>query len=632
MYQSPIAALAELVSNAWDADAENVNISLPDQINTNATIIVTDDGIGMTFDECQERYLNVGYARRGDNLDEKSLGKSRPILGRKGIGKFAGFGIACVVNLKTTSKSTGEATEFEMNLDELRTQEYVEKDSGNVSVISHTPPDESKKHYHGTIITLKNLTLSRKLNAEQFSKSMSRRFLLHTRSMDFKVTVDAKPIPDDDDLANIQYDFPNDYLGDERPDELIIQDGWGIEKLPDNQQIKWRIRFNEDPITSDELRGISIFARGKLAQVPFFFQLSGGLSGQHAQQYLCGQIEADFIDLFDHDLISPERQRINWERIECKDLLTWGQNRTKNLLSLWKSRRSSEKQKLLTEKVDGFSDRLEKLSNHEQKTVRQALSKIASISTLKNEQFVELGKAVLTAWEAGRLRDLIDDIANSGDMSELDLLDILIEMNVVTALHTAEAVRAKLDIIVGLHERIKTRALENPIRDYIADNPWLIDPEWETFTKEMRVNKIIQKAAKEAKLDEYEDWKKRVDLVLSSGNTLLVVEFIRPDIPIDHDHLSRFSFYMNAIQSQLSASTVHKFTNYIGYLISDKLDRSPAFVQSLQEHKQHQRYALDWNGLLTRATVKWKEFLKVLVERAPNDARLRSLLEEIELK
>ena len=29
MYQSPVAAVAELVSNAWDADAEKIDIKLP---------------------------------------------------------------------------------------------------------------------------------------------------------------------------------------------------------------------------------------------------------------------------------------------------------------------------------------------------------------------------------------------------------------------------------------------------------------------------------------------------------------------------------------------------------------------------------------------------------------------------
>jgi len=84
MYQSPVAAMAELVANAWDADAEHVSVVLPGSLGQVAEIVIADDGIGMTFEECQGRYLNVGWCRRGDNADEYSVEKHRPILGRKG--------------------------------------------------------------------------------------------------------------------------------------------------------------------------------------------------------------------------------------------------------------------------------------------------------------------------------------------------------------------------------------------------------------------------------------------------------------------------------------------------------------------------------------------------------------------
>lgn len=632
MYQSPVAALAELISNSWDADAEGVEINLPNEICSDATIVVIDDGIGMTFSDCQERYLNVGYARRGDDPDEHSPEKHRPILGRKGIGKFAGFGIASVVRVETVSKKNGERTVFEMDLDVLRTQEYVEKTGGDVVVLEYEPPNASRKGEHGTTVTLRNLTLSRRINPERFRESMSRRFLLHKRAADFNVVVDGEEIPDEDNLARVQFKYPADYTDESRPDGLIDDDGWGMEKLSDGNVVRWRMFFYEDTIDDDELRGVSVFAREKLAQSPFFFQLSGGLGGQHAQQYLSGQVEADFLDLFSHDLISPERQRINWERDECQPLLTWGRERTKQLLRLWKERRADEKQRILNERISGFSERLQNLPPHELKTVKQALSKLASISTLKAEQFTDIGGAILTAWEAGRLRELISDVANADEMAESDILDILLEMNVVTALHTAEAVKAKLNVIAGLNERIKIRELENPLRDYIAENPWLVDPEWETFTKEKRVKHVIEKAAAEADLDKFEDWKKRIDLVMSSSQTLLVVEFIRPGKPVDYDHLSRFSLYITSIRSELKANSAFGFTRVVGYLVSDKLAKSATVTEFLQEMRDKEKYALDWKGLLSRAACRWREFLLVLLDRSPNDQRLSQLADDLDLR
>jgi hypothetical protein len=44
MYQIPVAAVAELISNAWDADAENVSVVLPENIDQSSVIVIKDDG------------------------------------------------------------------------------------------------------------------------------------------------------------------------------------------------------------------------------------------------------------------------------------------------------------------------------------------------------------------------------------------------------------------------------------------------------------------------------------------------------------------------------------------------------------------------------------------------------------
>ncbi len=51
--------------------------------------------------------------------------KKRPVLGRKGIGKFAGFGISDVIRVETTSGKTGERTIFELDINTLRSDEYA---------------------------------------------------------------------------------------------------------------------------------------------------------------------------------------------------------------------------------------------------------------------------------------------------------------------------------------------------------------------------------------------------------------------------------------------------------------------------------------------------------------------------
>ena len=630
MYQSPTAAIAELISNSWDADAENVLITLPDRLDSGAEIKIRDDGSGMTFDECENRYLNVGYGRRGGDPTQRSSEKGRPLLGRKGIGKFAGFGIAQIIRVETISKETGERTVFELDINKLRGEQYV-VEGGDIGVQEYSGPDEELKAQHGTLISLKNLTMLRRPSPVVFRKSMARRFTLHQRVADFHVFIGDNELPRSEESSTIQFLFPRDYTIEERPDNLIDLGEWGTEEISNERTIKWQIQFYEKPIDDEEMRGVSIFAHGKLAQAPFFFNLSGGLGGQHGQEYLSGRIEADYLDELDVDIIAPERQRINWEHPESSPLLEWGQDRIRTLLRIWKARRGEARVKLLQERIDTpFGARLAILPQYEQSIIKKALTKLASISSIEEDDFIGLGEAILLAWEGGRLRDLIDAVASTDDMSEVELVKILVEAKILTALHMAEAVKAKLLVIAGLHERIKNQELENAVRDYIAKDPWLISPEWETYQKEISVHNLVRAAVSEAKLDEIEDWKGRIDLVLSSGNSLLIVEFMRPGVKVDWDHLNRFEQYVTAMRVQLKANSGNQFQRVTGYLVADKLERSAMVLARIERLRQEEMFALDWETLLRQSAAKWKEFFEVLISRAPEDERLRALYRDLD--
>ena len=626
MYQSPVAAVAELVSNAWDADAENVSITLPNGLGPDAVIKIRDDGDGMDFDACQARFLNVGFARRGNNPTELSSGKKRKILGRKGIGKFAGFGIADVIQIETVSRNTGERTVFEMDILKLRMGDYVNESGGDVDVVNYQAPDDTRaKSSHGTTVTLRNLKLQNRREPGPFARSMARRFLIHQLTQDFKVTVNGLLLPETEEVRPIQFSFPRDYRPSERPEGLKIEKDWGVEPLPGGQTIRWRVNFYEDTIGDDELRGISVFSGGKLVQAPFFFNLSGGLPGQHGQQYIAGQVLADYLDEQKEDLISPERQRVNWEDVASGPLHRWGQSRVRQLLGLWRARRGEERERQLQDRIAGFSARLLKLEQHEQRTVSQALRRLAQIETLTQRQFNDLGEALLTAWEQGRLRDLIDDISESDNLDAEDLITILAEAQVLTALNTAEAVKTKLQAVAGLQRRVQKRELENAVRDYISGQPWLISPGWDTFRVETSLARLLDAARKDAGLTK-PDMAGRVDLALSSGGHLLVIEFMRPGLRVDWDHISRFERYVITVRSGIKGNTGSPFRIVSGVLIADSLARSADVLEKIQYLEQQDMLAMDWDTLFGRALSQWKEFLTILASRAPEDQRLQSLL------
>lgn len=628
MYQSPVAAIAELIANAWDADAELVEITLPTDIGSSAAFALCDNGNGMTHKECQDFYLKVGRNKRETEGDSSASG--RPVLGRKGIGKFAGFGIANILEVETISKATGERTVFRLNHNELRGEEFVGTNGKPVEVLAYDPPSEENKKKHGTKIYLRELNIARAPYESVFIKSMARRFLLAKKGFNFEVFINGKPLPDSSSYLKPEFDFPSAYEADEQPKDLAIVDGWGIEKLSDDNEVRWRFTFLEDTIGEEEFQGISVYCGIKVAQTPFFFQLAGGLSGQHGLSYLTGTVQADYIDHQAADIITTERQRINWEDPRAVPLRDWGRDRIKSLLAIWKERRAREKEQLLEQKLDQFGVRLSRLQPAERKTVKTALKRLASIDTLKGPQFVELASAVLTAWEKGRLRQIVTDISETAEMDEGVFLTLLIEAQALQALNMAEGIETKVNVIRELRRRIANKEIENSIRDYIATNPWLLSRRWELFSKEERLDHILTEAAVAAGLDNDPDLKKRIDMALRSGDELLIVEFMRPGLSLDRDHIDRLHYYFHEVKSKIEAHSMFGLKRVSGLIVADKIDQKPAFLSILKAFKAEGIDAATWGDLLALVEADNREYLDTLVARSSGDERVSEVRAEMQ--
>jgi hypothetical protein len=631
MYQSPVASIAEIISNAWDADATKVEVTLPtDTITETSEIIIQDDGNGMTLDECQNRFLNIGYNRRDYESKTLSRIKRRPLMGRKGIGKFAGFGIAKEITVETISETTGEKTKFTLKLDEIRKGDtYVHTEQLALDVEEYLGKDLSRKTQHGTKITLKKLNTLRRPSIAVFNRGMARRFVINNRLDAFNVLINGEELPEAYELTNVDFAFPRDYTSEQKYVGLSIDsEGWGIEKLSNEREVKWKILFYKDTIKEESLQGISVFAHKKLAQTPFMFNLTGGLPSQAAPEYMTGMVIADYVDELGNDIIAPERQRLNWEHDELQPLLMWGQLKIKELLTIWKLTKQQQKIALLEEKTGIFYDRIEKFLPHEKEIIKKALLKLAGIPKISTDDFKSMGESIIKSWEGGRLKNLINEMSKAEDMDEEKLLKILLEAGTLTALHTAEAVKTKLEAIEGLRQRIEHKQLENAVRDYIAKNAWMISPKWETFVVERSIAHIIDESLQIAGINSQPDWSKRVDLILSSGESLLILEFMRPGLTIDYDHVSRFQLYINSIKSALDAQTAHKFKsgNITGFLVADKINKSnAALLQTLKQYAEHGMYTMEWKTLLAEAEAQWKDFFDVLIERSPKDDRIIAL-------
>ncbi len=132
LYRNFATVIAEAVSNSWDAEAENVRLTIKGK-----TLIIEDDGKGMDSNDFKDRFLKVGYSRRGDTDNESN----RKVLGRKGIGKLAMLSISkkvTVISKKENKSVTGGI------IDNTRLDEGIKSDSsytlGNLE--NHTKVNE----------------------------------------------------------------------------------------------------------------------------------------------------------------------------------------------------------------------------------------------------------------------------------------------------------------------------------------------------------------------------------------------------------------------------------------------------------------------------------------------------------
>lgn len=141
LYTNIYYVLAELIANAYDADAHNVYI-----ISEENAIRVEDDGKGMSYKEGGiSKYLGVAKLSRTDESNSvTALGRKK--MGRKGIGKLAALSISENVDIMTVAN--GEKSGFVLSRHPGQ--------EGLLKPIDDEAVSFQKVHDHGTAIVMRN--------------------------------------------------------------------------------------------------------------------------------------------------------------------------------------------------------------------------------------------------------------------------------------------------------------------------------------------------------------------------------------------------------------------------------------------------------------------------------------------
>jgi signal transduction histidine kinase len=110
-------AVFELVKNAFDAHARNVEIRFEGLRTDSPKLIIKDDGKGMTGEDIDDKWLFVAYSAKTEGIEDNPEGKpkdyrdkisnQRIFAGAKGIGRFSCDRLGRYLNLYTRAQTTG---------------------------------------------------------------------------------------------------------------------------------------------------------------------------------------------------------------------------------------------------------------------------------------------------------------------------------------------------------------------------------------------------------------------------------------------------------------------------------------------------------------------------------------------
>lgn len=609
MYSGAVPAISELISNAYDAMARNVWIDIPTgrSIQQTDKIVVKDDGHGMSVEECNSYYLSVGRDRRSGRT-----GKTEPyndliprkVQGRKGIGKLAGFGIAERLEIRSVKK---EIAHFALDYNALtKSPDFVDTDT-------YTPDSLSEdgvitKEHPNTTITLSRLKISRAINEDQFKRGIARRLLV--LDQDFVVYVNGKSITRQE--IPLQFRFPEE-IG-----------GWETVELANGRQIQWWAGFCKNTIPDEEQRGFVVYVRGKLAQMPWFFGLSGGAWGQLGMQYLTGEIKADFLDEND-DLIATSRGTVRWDDPMAEPLKEWGCEKIKELLGKWAVKR--RKVKIESPTIRQYIKQAENLPENERKTFEKVVNRICSIPQLdKYEDGTDIADDLVKfAYNALTNRSFLKAIRrlNTASPNDVEHFEkILSDWDILEAVNTAHLVKGRVEIIQKFEQMIKGRVREKPdMQDYLRDHPWLIDPKWTMLTHERSLDRTV--------LDNFQipssgdrGGAQRLDFFcLGDSQAAHIVEVKRPGVLVGLNELLQLERYVHFLRERLqggATDNMYKRAVVKGLLIADRIRQGDEMFAS-DRQKAGTFDIRTWDNLLTTARTMHKEFLDAVTKRAPRD-------------
>jgi hypothetical protein len=586
LYSNAAAVVSELVANAWDADANVVEINW-NAGGEDACVEIADDGCGMTRDELKRKFLTVGYSKRIAEGGISSQHK-RPFMGRKGIGKLSVFSIASTIEVH--SARDGERNAFRIEVDELKKRIEEEKPY-NPEPIDVSP----NLAEHGTIIRLTNLRRRRidvALNA--LRKRVARRFDVLTLSAPepkdgesaldavsadvtelrdaakaepkdekaelaaseladrFYVTLNGAPITFDDRIELKKLEYLWEFGAASIPDQSLADDVVRT-LLPGNVpgDPSWSVSgwfgttARPDQLTEDNdagsLKNIMVLSRGRPIQEGILERLD---FSRLFVSYTTGQIRADFLDADDQDdIATSDRQRLMEDDprvVALRDFLRAALLKASDQWSLWRPKKKA-KEVLANNKP--IKDWIDSLPKYQQDPATKLMGTIESLSIPESTDAAKdkrrLFQSGIIAFERIGLREDVERLNQLSTMQTDDILNVLATLESYESAMYLDLIRARIETIQSFEDDVAENVLEKVLQEKLHSNLWLLDPAWDRISQDVAIEERVFELAESFGAERpEEDALKRMDLrYCNVQNRHVIIELKRPGVKPDIDVL-----------------------------------------------------------------------------------------------
>ena len=297
LYRSFITVLGEAVSNSWDADAQNVYITIDRE---EKELIVRDDGLGMNEDDFQNKFLKIGYSKRKDNMSHTKSG--RPFIGRKGIGKLALLSCAQTITVLTKNEDSDIVGGV---IDNSGLDDAIKDDKNSTDYKLGIPEEQTIRKYsailgsRGTLIIFNGIKDGIRNRIDYIRKLVALYFRFSLKDSSFNIFINDEIITLDE-LSQIKgkTQFARIING---IDDSYRNDGAFKTKKKNsigNQQIKGFIASVETPSDlkirgTDEKISIDLYVNGRLREKDVLRHIP---TARIVESYLYGQIHFDELD------------------------------------------------------------------------------------------------------------------------------------------------------------------------------------------------------------------------------------------------------------------------------------------------------------------------------------------------